>query len=320
MAFSKFGFVMKILTTLILTGGFATPALACDLCAIYSANQARGEIGKGPFAGLAEQFTHFGTLQQDGDKVPNPTGQYLDSSVSQLFGGYNFNESVGVQLNLPLIYRSFKRPELTGIDRGTVSGLGDISLIGHLQAYRRETKNFTFSWSLLGGMKFPTGDDERIKEELGPEAPESGIHGHDLTLGTGSFDGIIGTGFFTRWKKFFLTAATQYTIRTEGSFDYQFANDLTWAGGPGFFLLLRDKYTLALQAIVSGEVKGRDTFQGEKTEDTGVKAVYLGPQLSFTWSEKLSVEAAVDLPVSIYNSSFQAVPDYRVRAGLTWHF
>src|SRR5881628_3349846 len=149
---------MKILISAVLAGVVTQPVFGCDLCAIYSANQARGEIGKGPFAGVAEQFTHFGTLQQDGDEVPNPTGQYLDSSISQVFGGYNFNERVGVQLNLPLIYRSFKRPEAAGIDRGTVSGLGDISLIGHLQAYRRETKNFTFSWSLLGGMKFPTGD------------------------------------------------------------------------------------------------------------------------------------------------------------------
>src|SRR5258708_39891186 len=110
---------MKILTALILTGGFATPALACDLCAIYSANQARGEIGKGPFAGVAEQFTHFGTTEEDGDKVPNPSGQYLDSSISQLFAGYNFNESSGIQLNVPLIYRSFIRPEIAGIDPAT---------------------------------------------------------------------------------------------------------------------------------------------------------------------------------------------------------
>ena len=133
---------MKILTTLILTGGFATPALACDLCAIYSANQARGEIGKGPFAGVAEQFTHFGSVEEDGDKAPNPSGQYLDSSISQLFAGYNFNERIGVQLNLPLIYRSFKRPEAAGIDRGTISGLGDISLIGHIQAYRQVRAHF----------------------------------------------------------------------------------------------------------------------------------------------------------------------------------
>src|SRR5689334_17515196 len=110
---------MKFLTSVLLGSALAAPVTACDLCAIYSANQARGEIGKGPFGGVAEQFTHFGTVQVDGEKVDNPTGQYEDSSISQVFLGYNFNERFGVQFNMPLIYRSFKRPEGFAIDEGT---------------------------------------------------------------------------------------------------------------------------------------------------------------------------------------------------------
>jgi len=72
--------------------------------------------------------------------------------------------------------------------------------------------------------------------------------------------------------------------------------------------------------VVSGEHKGLDTFQGEAAEDTGVTSVFLGPQINFTWSDKLSVQVAVDLPVSIDNTELQTVPDYRVRAGVTWRF
>jgi len=36
-------------------------------------------------------------------------------------------------------------------------------------------------------------------------------------------------------------------------------------------------------------------------------------------SHKLSATLAADLPVSIYNSSFQTEPNYRIRDGLTWH-
>ncbi len=311
---------MKYLSSVVLTGALASPALACDLCSIYSANQARGEVGRGPFGGVAEQFTHFGTVQVDGVKAPNPSGQYLDSSISQLFAGYNFNEKLGAQLNFPLIYRSFRRPSASGIDEGTESGLGDMSLLGHLQAYRSETKDWTFSWNVLGGIKFPTGRSDRIAEELGEEGPGSGIHGHDLTLGTASFDGIAGTVVFLRWKRAFLSAGTQYAIRSTGHLGYRFADDLTWLGGPGFLLALHDKYTLALQAVVSGEMKGKDTLRDVVADDTGVTAVYLGPQITFTWSENLSVEAGIDLPVSIRNTSLQTVPDYRVRAGVTWHF
>src|SRR5438477_6159772 len=132
---------MKILSPYVLSSAVTAPALACDLCSIYSAAQARGEIGKGFYSGVAEQFTHFGTVQVDGQKVSNDVGQYLDSSISQFFVGYDFNDQFGVQFNLPLIYRSFKRPQGFEIDRGTESGIGDVSLIGNFLAYRKLGEN-----------------------------------------------------------------------------------------------------------------------------------------------------------------------------------
>ena len=84
--------------------------------------------------------------------------------------------------------------------------------------------------------------------------------------------------------------------------------------------MLNEEFTLALEANVSGETKGRDTFQGERAADTGITSVYLGPLLTATWRENLSVEAGVDIPVSIDNTALQAVPDYRIHAAFTWHF
>ena len=89
--------------------GFVRWASGCDLCSIYSATEARGEIGKGPYAGVAEQFTRFNTLQLEGHEVPNEVDQFLNSSISQLFLGYNFSERFGVQFNVPIIYRQFRR-------------------------------------------------------------------------------------------------------------------------------------------------------------------------------------------------------------------
>jgi hypothetical protein len=310
---------------LVTTGILVTTTSACDLCSLYSATQAQGEVGKGFSLGFAEQFTHFGTVQIEGQKVANVADQYFDSSISQVFVAYNFNERVGVQVNLPVIYRAFKRPNgLGGIDQGTVSGIGDLSLVGNWIGYTHESRRFSFRWSLLGGVKFPSGNTDRISEEFAeianPVGPPSGIHGHDLTLGTGSVDGLAGTGVFARWHRCFATAGMQYSIRSRGDHDYQFANDLVWSGGPGVFLALSEKHSLSLQAVVSGEHKGLDTFQGADAADTGVTSVYLGPQINLTWSDKWSANVGVDIPVSIENTALQTVPDYRVRAGLIWRF
>src|SRR5262249_2311226 len=150
----------------------------------------------------------------------------LDSSISQVFVGYNFNEKIGVQFNIPLVYRSFKRPDGEGgIDRGTESGLADVSLLATFAPYTKLTKNFTFNWNIIGGIKFPTGSSDRLKEEFNeveePIGPPSGIHGHDLTLGSGSYDGIVGTGISMRWHKGFFSASVQYAIRSKGDFDYE---------------------------------------------------------------------------------------------------
>ena len=114
------------------------PALArgCDLCGCFTPQLETSLTSpltpllpgsEGFFAAVGEQFTHFGTTQFEGHEVPNPTGQYMDSSITQLVAGYSINSRFAVQLNLPLIYRDFKRPEGFKIDEGTESGLGDMS-------------------------------------------------------------------------------------------------------------------------------------------------------------------------------------------------
>lgn len=288
------------------------PLKACDLCAIYSATQAQGG-GKGFYAGLAEQFTGFGTLQLDGQKEAGQ-GEYLHSLISQVLAGYNFNERFGVQFNLPIIYRAYGDSTM----HGDVSGIGDASLTANLLLYRKSGLDWTFRWTALGGIKFPTGDSDLLNT---PDAAlPAGIGGHDLALGSGSFDGLLGTVFSTRWKRIFLDGQMQYGLRTEGDFQHQYANDWSWSGGPGAYLVLNDNYSLSLQAEVSGESKGKDTFAGVPDADSAETVVSLGPVLSLTWSENFSAHLGADLPVSRDNSGEQLLPDYRIRAAVTWKF
>jgi hypothetical protein len=304
---------MKILISVVLAGACTQPVLGCDLCSVYAATEAQGGSGKGFFGGVAEQFTHFGTVQEDGHKVASE-GQYIDSSVAQVFAGYNFNNNVGVQLNLPVIYRAFGSETI----HGTELGIGDVSLVGTFTPYRHLSERFNFSWTLLGGVKFPTGDSSRLNTP-DSELPE-GIGGHDLALGSGSYDGLVGTGVSGRWKRLFASASLQYAIRSEGDFQHHYANDLTWFGGPGVYLVLGHQYTLSLQAVVSGETKGKDTFSGVPDGDSAETLVYLGPQVNLTWGSRLAVVAGVDLPVSRDNSGLQVLPDYRVRGAVTLRF
>jgi len=327
------------------------PTLACDLCGCYTPQieampgmepSASKSWWNGFYAAVGEQFTHFGTVLVDGREVSNPTGQYENSSITQLVAGYTINDRFALQLNFPLIYREFKRPEGFAIDRGTESGLGDISLLLKTVAFRYSSgakrefdvsgKNpvaiehepdFTISTVLLTGLKFPTGDSSRIKEEFHeidiPDAPESGIHGHDLTLGTGSYDGIFGELTSLRYKSFFAEANVQFTLRGDGLHQYHFANDLAWDGGPGYYLVRNRETIVGLQFIVSGEHKDVDRFGGKAADDTGITSVFVGPRIVASHG-RWSGEVEVDLPVLINNTALQVVPDYRIRGGISFRF
>jgi hypothetical protein len=290
----------------------AQPVFACDLCSVYAASEAQGGNGKGFFGGLAEQFTDFSTFKSDGHSAANPDNEFIHSLSSQIFAGYNFNQKIGVQFNLPVIWREYGQVAA----QGSEAGIGDVSLIGNFRAYQHLSENFTFNWSVLGGIKFPTGDSGKLNT---PDFA-AGIGGHDLALGSGSYDGLVGTGFFARWKKIFFTGNMQYSLRTEGDFQHQYANDWTWSGGPGAYLVLGHKYTLALQANVSGESKGKDTFAGVPDDDSAETIVYVGPQINFTCGNQLSAQIGADLPVSYDDSGDQIMPSYRVHAAVTWRF
>jgi len=306
----------------------AAPVFACDICAVYRATEARASK-EGWYAGAFEQFTRFGTLRENGQKVDNPTGQYMNSSITQFLVGYQFSEKFGLQLNVPYIRRTFKRP--TGVagapaptESGTVSGLGDFALTGNFQGYHYRTEKSTLVWNVLAGVKLPTGSADRIKEEFmetaDPAAPPSGVHGHDLALGTGSFDGIFGTSVYGRHGRFFGMSDLHVMIRNKGAHEYRYADEWMLAVKPGVYLWLSDEGTFGLQLAAIGETKGKDTFQGEVAQDTAISQITLGPEATLTWHENLSADLGVDFPVVQNNTSLQAVGDYRVRAAVSWRF
>jgi hypothetical protein len=314
---------------------------ACDLCGCALVTHHDRLPNAGLYTGISEQFTRYKTMQEDGRVIDNDARQKLDSSITQIFLGYNITQSFGVQVNAPFIRRVFRRSEEAGIESGSVGGIGDVSLLANWIPVFHQTNELTFSLKLTGGLKFPTGDSDRVLEEAaeadseaaeaaGEEseveaestetAPESGIHGHDLALGTGSVDGIVGGGAYMRWQGLFLTGDVQYAIRGHGKHGYDFANDLLWSGGAGVYLIVRNTHRLAVQFVASGETKGEDEFRGVRSDDTSASAIFLGPKISASWRDRLTADVELDIPVHQENSGIQIVPNYRLRAAISWSF
>jgi hypothetical protein len=318
--------------------GLALPsaAFACDLCAVYSAVRAQGPAPSAWTAAVATQFVHFSTLRLDGTEVPNEDGQRIDSTITQLVLARGFGERWAVQVSLPFINRSYQRPAADGREHGRVRGLGDAVLLARSELLQLDRPNTTVRWDLLAGVKLPTGSSRRLAEELDEargdrppladgaslpaEGPASGVHGHDLALGSGSVDAIVGSNLYVRWRRGLATGLVQAANRRRGDHHYRYANDLTWEVAPGYYVVLGHPHTLALHLVIAGERKTLDDLAGEPAGDTGLSSVYVGPRLTYTHGERLAASLGAEFPRRMRTTALQLTADYRVRASFSWSF
>jgi hypothetical protein len=313
-------------------------ATACELCAIYSADSARGTSSAGFLFTVSEQYIAYRTVQLNGDELPPSflDRYFRDTSITHLVPSYNFSDRLALSVNVPLVRHHFRRLELlpagTAEEHGTEFGLGDVSVIGRWTAFALNKMDHSLFINVMGGIKTPTGDADRVRAEVekdraldaiyGPGHNHfvSGVHEHDLTLGSGSLDGIFGLTLSSRWKRWFLNGQFQYYLRTEGEAGFTFGDEIMVSGGPGGYIWLGDSGTLSLQFNASYDSMARDQINGDKLNSTGWSGWFAGPQLSLTLGEHFSANGGVDIPLALTNNGLQNVPNYRVHAGITFRF
>ncbi len=319
---------------------------ACDLCAVYRASDANGANASGFVFSLAEQFIPYRTVQFESDEV-NPTiRDHLDSSITHFVFGYNFTPRWGLSLNVPLTHLEFKRtdfrysaggPPAFFTEEGSETGLGDVSLIGRATLFQKSEMDYSLQVNLLTGIKLPTGDSDRLAEEMEqtriyntlipPNTPHdplghsiAAVHPHSIALGSGSVDGIFGITVNTRWQRAFLNAQAQYYLRTEGRSGFKYGDELMLSGGPGVFVWFDKSGSLSLQANIIYDQMGRDELDGVTSYRTGSTAWYLGPLFNLTLADRFTANIGIDLPLQIKNGGYQVVPDYRLHGGASWRF
>jgi hypothetical protein len=316
--------LLRILLSLATLAGLTRAAFACDSCALYLT----GDADRPGFTlSAATQFTRLGTVWSGDHQLGNPADQYLNSSITQLAVGYSRGGAWHAQFTVPYISRSYRRPAHAQIDEGRESGVGDATLAARYRLWRTTTaRGDELEVNVLGGVKFATGDADHLGDEIGHHShhhanfPDSGIHGHDLALGSGSTDGLLGADAGWKRGRLFARGHLQYTLRRPGAFDYRVANETSWEIDGGGYAVLTPEHSLAVSALFSAEHKGLDTLAGDPQEDTGISVRYLGARVTGTLGSQLMADASVELPVRLRTSETMVVPDYRLRAAVNWRF
>ena len=310
---------------IILSFLIASISLACDPCSIYTASKLQGFTPGQTSIFLSEQFTDFKSMLPDNSIK---TGELAKAySVTQLGIGYDLNEKSSVQISIPLIGRTYDSYSNFRANSDSEFGLGDISLSANYAPISISKNGYNLTWIANTGIKLPTGDTGSLSESINANSKvfkhhpiSSASGGRVLSLGTGSYDFIVGSGIIGRKDNYLLMTNFQYTFRTEGDFDYQFANDFIWDFGPGYYLLTEHNNTLALRAALSGEKKGLDQKDDKHVSGSKIDNLYLGPQILFTLSDNISGDLGFDFRISGNEADSAVLPEYRVRTGIAYKF
>jgi hypothetical protein len=305
---------------------------ACDSCGMNNSVQVPGVMnslrstGLQPKAwtlGVSEQFSTF-RIRGENELRTTETDLELirNLSVTQFTAAYNISSQVAFQINAPLVVRNYEHFERFAKVRDTEAGLGDMSFLGTYSPYSWSDVESRVFVAGFGGVKAPTGDTgslTRIVSEDGNSASTQ-IQGRGLTLGTGSVDVPLGLVAYGRSGRLQIFSSAQYTIRTEGAADYRFADDLSWSAAPGWLFIIGEEQSLATSLVVSGENKGGDHVNGEFLPKTAVSNVYMGPEVFYSVTDRLSILLGVDLPLSVDVGGAAVKPETRSRAMVSLAF
>jgi hypothetical protein len=294
----------------------------------------RWPIRLGGAIGLIVQRVDADRARSGTSGYDDPRAQDLRTTSAELLLSMRLGERFGLRAYLPWIDRTWRRALPGGVEEGRIEGAGDALIEATGLAVRHVGGGTTALLTAIVGLKLPTGSSSELDHEgqLAAGQTTSGghvhhapgvapalVHPHDISLGTGSWDAVLGAAAFARAGRLYGTARSLYALRTGGRGGFHAGDEVSWGGGPGLYLMQRGQATLGLLANVTGEIRARDRIDGQTIDDTGGTELFVGPDLQASW-RGLSGEAGVDLPVLQRLNGLQLAADYRAHLGVNWAF
>ncbi len=324
---SRFALIVALICAL-----KANCVFACDPCGLHNSVQVPGLINtlratglrSGSFTlGLQQQLSTFKVRGENDLRTTEADLELIKTlSVQQVSAGYNLSNSLSAQVNVPFIIRTYDTFQRFRQVKETEAGFGDISLNTTFAPYSSNDVGSRVFIAAIGGVKLPTGDTGSLRRVASedPSTADQRIQGRGLTLGTGALDIPLGLVSYARVGRLVGFTSAQYTVRGEGAANYRFANDLIWNTAPGYLFLLGEDQSLSLSVVMSGEHKGDDRLNGDPLTKTSANNLYLGPEIFYSSSSSLSLQFAMDMPVTLDVGGAAVKPETRWRVAISMGF
>jgi len=258
--------------------------------------------------------TQARTLRATGD--PTAANRELRVHAVGAVVVYGLTARLNLFAIVPYVDKELRLATPAGRRSRGATGLGDVTTFVKQRVWTEDGPGWTRRLSLIGGVKWPTGDFHR-GDDLGPLP-------RPLQPGSGSLDPLAGAIF--TWQTLAgqvdVDAIYRHNTQRDGFeagdlFTYDLATQLRlWprrlpdTGVPSY-----------LNAVLelNGVWRGKDKIAGATNPDSGGHTLDLSPGLQWVGSRWL-VEAGVQLPVVQNLNGNGLESDYTVTVGARWQY
>lgn len=277
----------------------------------------------GKFASeFREDYTEFQRLPQSAINSKAAAAGEIDlvdrSYIETLSLSYGVVENV--QVGMSIGYYHAVRARSAEFDSGSgdteiatfdPDGFTDLWLNGKYRFSRGPAGSF----SVFGGVKFPTGRNDVVNSEGERVEPSA-------TAGSGSYDGMLGLA----WSRFLTSRITmdvssQYTLRTEAN-GFKLGDRVD--AGTAFAYRFTEDVQRFPQVSAFAEANVRYLFKSEEegasNNNTGGTAIFLTPGVRVGFSRHFSFTASAPLPVLQDLNGEQLKTAYKINGAVTINF
>lgn len=203
------------LITIAIITFFSSATIACDVCGSATGNSYMGLMPSFNriFAGVRYQYNtlrhHLG---------PDGRANYLTTTeeyhVTEIWGAVNIDSRLKLVAFIPFNYIE----RSNGQQRTSLSGLGDVSLIGYYRVKGTAKGKWQHSLWVGAGTKLSTG---RYDPE--DKSVQQGVQ-NSFQLGTGNIDFSVYMMYDFQFKQAGISLNTGYRLNTYNEYDYKYGN------------------------------------------------------------------------------------------------
>lgn len=270
----------------------------CDACGCSASGGSMGfsSMLNSNFVGVRYFYQRY----RSNDKLYTDSPWHEENfNTVQLWARIPVFKNVQVSVLAPFHFNN----RATTSGKESISGMGDVTVMGMYKIYQTH-KDSTFlvhTLQLGAGIKMPVGKFD---------SANNGSVNPSFQLGTGSWDYLLVSEYAVKRKNFGLNTMLNYIIKTENEKQYRFGNQFNYAGTL-FYVWSKEKYSMAPQLGLAGEVYANNYQYGEKVRNTAGDILFGKFGLEFG-KDKLSVGANTMLPIN------QNLTGGRVEASYRW--